>query len=64
MKELLINNNTIPSIFTSVIEKYIEIDEDNEIEIRYFNRIINLFLKGKMYDKLIIDNSSYIKNFK
>lgn len=61
MKELLINNNTIPSIFTSVIEKYIDINEDNDIEIRYFNRIINLFLKGKMYDKLIIDNSSYLK---
>ena len=34
MKELLINNSTIPSIFTSVIERYIDIDEDNENEIK------------------------------
>ena len=34
MKELLINNSTIPSIFTSVIERYIDIDEENEIEIK------------------------------
>lgn len=61
MKELLINNSIIPSIFTVVIEKYIEIDEENEIEIKYFNRVINLFLKGRMYDKLIKDNYSYLK---
>ena len=61
MKELLINNSTIPSIFSCIIERYIEIDEDNDIEIKYFNRVINLFLKGKMYDKLIKDNSSYLK---
>ena len=64
MKELLINNSTIPSIFTSVIERYISIDEDNEIEIKYFNRVINLFLKDRMYDKLIKDNSSYLKVLK
>lgn len=61
MKELLISNSTIPSIFSCIIERYIEIDEDNDIEIKYFNRVINLFLKGKMYDKLIKDNSSYLK---
>ncbi len=61
MKELLINNSLIPSIFTCVIERYIEIDEDNDIEIKYFNRVINLFLKGKMYDKLIKGNSDYLK---
>ena len=61
MKELLINNSTIPSIFSCIIERYIEIDEDNDIEIKYFNRVINLFLKDKMYDKLIKDNSSYLK---
>ena len=64
MKELLINNGTIPSIFSCIIERYIEIDEDNYIEIKYFNRVINLFLKGKMYDKLIKDNSSYLKVLK
>lgn len=64
MKELLINNSTIPSIFTSVIERYIDIDEENEIEIKYFNRVINLFLKGRMYDKLIKDDSNYLKILK
>lgn len=64
MKELLINNSIIPSIFTVVIEKYIEIDEENEIEIKYFNRVINLFLKGRMYDKLIKDNYDYLKILK
>ncbi|MGM9875859.1 MAG: RNB domain-containing ribonuclease [Bacilli bacterium] len=64
MKELLINNSTIPSIFSCIIERYIEIDEDNDIEIKYFNRVINLFLKDKMYDKLIKDNSSYLKVLK
>lgn len=64
MKELLINNSTIPAIFTSVIERYISIDEDNDIQIKYFNRVINLFLKGRMYDKLIKDNSSYLKVLK
>ena len=64
MKELLINNSTIPSIFTSVIERYIDIDEENQIEIKYFNRVINLFLKGRMYDKLIKDDSNYLKILK
>lgn len=64
MKELLINNSTIPSIFTSIVEKYIDIHEENEIEIKYFNRVINLFLKGRMYDKLIKDDSNYLKILK
>lgn len=36
----------------------------NEIEIKYFNRVINLFLKGRMYDKLIKDDSNYLKILK
>ena len=40
------------------------IDEENEIEIKYFNRVINLFLKGRMYDKLIKDDSNYLKILK
>lgn len=64
MKELLINNNTIPSIFTCIIEKYIQIDEECDIEIKYFNRVINLFLRGKMYDKLIKSDTDYLKILK
>ena len=33
-------------------------------EIKYFNRVINLFLKGRMYDKLIKDDSNYLKILK
>lgn len=64
MKELLISNNTIPSIFTCIIEKYIQIDEECGIEIKYFNRVINLFLRGKMYDKLIKSDIDYLKILK
>lgn len=64
MKELLISNNTISSIFTCIIEKYIQIDEECDIEIKYFNRVINLFLRGKMYDKLIKSDTDYLKILK
>lgn len=52
IKELLINNNILPSVFISILEKYISLDEDNTIEIKYYNRLINIFLRGKIYDKL------------
>lgn len=64
MKELLINNNTIPSVFTCIIERYIKINEENDIDIKYYNRLINIFLKGKMYDKLIKNNTEYLKILK
>lgn len=51
-KELLINNSILPSVFISILEKYITLDEDNTIEIKYYNRLINIFLRGKIYDKL------------
>ena len=47
MKELLINNSTIPSIFSCIIERYIEIDEDNDIEIKYFDRVIRIKFRYK-----------------
>lgn len=50
MKELLINNNILPSIFISILEKYIKLDEDNVIDIKYYNRLINIFLRGKIYE--------------
>lgn len=51
-KELLINNSILPSVFISILEKYLTLDEDNTIEIKYYNRLINIFLRGKIYDKL------------
>ena len=47
----IIQNKTLPA-------------KENEIEIKYFNRVINLFLKGRMYDKLIKDDSNYLKILK
>lgn len=43
MKELLINKSIITSVFANIIEQYLKIDEDNEINIKYFNRVINVF---------------------
>lgn len=64
MKELLISNNILPSIFISILEKYINLDEDNTIEIKYYNRIINIFLRGKIYEKLSITKEDYLKILK
>lgn len=51
MKELLINKSILPSVFINIIENYIKIDEENIIEINYYNQVINVFLRGKLYDK-------------
>ena len=51
MKELLINKSILSAVFINIIENYIKIDEENEIEINYYNQVINVFLRGKMYDK-------------
>lgn len=64
MKELLINNNILPSIFISILEKYIKLDEDNVIDIKYYNRLINIFLRGKIYDKLSTAKEEYLKILK
>lgn len=64
MKELLINNNILPSIFISILEKYIKLDEDNVIDIKYYNRLINVFLRGKIYDKLSNSKEEYLKILK
>ncbi|MBQ8192921.1 MAG: RNB domain-containing ribonuclease [Bacilli bacterium] len=53
MKEILHNNSMLTSIFMEIIENYIKIDEENKIEIKYYNQILNLFLKGKMYEKIL-----------
>ena len=56
MKELLINKSIITSVFANIIEQYLKIDEDNEINIKYLNRGINVFLRGKLYNKLFNDS--------
>lgn len=56
MKELLINKSILSSVFACIIEKYLKIDETNNIEIKYFNRVINVFLRGKIYNKLLNDS--------
>lgn len=65
IKELLINKTIMPSVFITILEKYISLDEDNTIEIKYYNRLINIFLKGKIYEKLFTDNKEdYLKILK
>lgn len=51
MKELLINKSILGAVFINIIENYIKIDEENTIEINYYNQVINIFLRGKLYDK-------------
>ncbi len=63
MKELIISNNILPSVFTNIIERYINIEEENTYEIKYFNQVIYLFLKGKLGDKLL-SNNDYISILK
>lgn len=53
MKELLINKSILPSVFINIIENYIKIDEENAIEINYYNQVINVFLRGKLHDKFL-----------
>jgi len=60
MKELLVNMNTLNSVFASVIEHFINIDEFSVYEINYFSQVIYLFLRGKLGDKLLCDNNDFI----
>ncbi len=55
MKELLINKSILNAVFINIIENYVKIDEENEIEIHYYNQVLNVFLRGKMYDKFFKD---------
>ena len=56
MQELIISNNILPSVFANIIERYINIDEDNKYEIKYFNEVLYLFLRGKLGEKLLSNN--------
>jgi len=51
MKDFLVNKTLLTSVFIQIIENYIKIDEENEIEIHYYNQVLNIFLRGKLYDK-------------
>ena len=63
MKELIISNNILPAVFMNIVEKYISIEEDNIYEIKYFNEVLYLFLRGKLGDKLL-SNSDYLNILK
>lgn len=63
MQELIISNSILPSVFMSIIEKYISIEEDSIYEINYFNQVIYLFMRGKLGDKLL-SNSDYVNILK
>lgn len=58
MKELLINKSILSSVFINIIENYIKIDKKNEIDIHYYNQVINVFLRGKLYDKFFKDQDN------
>ena len=51
MKDLIVSKSILTSVFINIIENYIKIDEQNEIEIHYYNQVLNVFLRGKLYDK-------------
>ena len=55
MRELIVSKSTLTSVFINVIENYIKISESNQIEIHYYNQVINVFLRGKLYDKFFKD---------
>ena len=51
MRDLIVSKTILTSVFINIIENYIKIDEDNERQIHYYNQVINIFLRGKLYDK-------------
>ena len=59
MKELVTINNIIPPVFMNIVDKYINIPEDSQYEIRYFNQVIFLFLRGRLGEK-ILSNRDYL----
>ena len=64
-KTLLNSNSILPSIFIKVIEKFTSIDSENKIEIKYYNQVINLLLKGKFFPKLFAsDDNEFMKILK
>ena len=59
IKDLLINNKILTSVFTKIIKEYMSLEEDNTFMINYYNQVINLFLNGKLYDHLFKDDSNH-----
>jgi len=58
MRDLIVSKTILTSVFINVIENYIKIHEENEIEIHYYNQVINIFLRGKLYDKFFKNTDS------
>lgn len=51
MRDLIASKTILTSVFINIIENYIKIDEENEIEVHYYNQVLNVFLRGKLYEK-------------
>ena len=65
MKELLINKSILNAVFINIIEHFVQIDEENKTEINYYNQVLNVFLRGKMYDKFFKnENNKFIQILK
>ena len=65
IKDLLINNKILTSVFTKIIKEYMSLEEDNTFMINYYNQVINLFLNGKLYDHFFKnDNNHFLEVLK
>ena len=51
MRDLIVSKTILTSVFINIIENYIKIDEESVREIHYYNQVINIFLRGKLYEK-------------
>lgn len=51
MRDLIVGKAILTSVFMNIIENYIKIDENNNREIHYYNQVLNIFLRGKLYEK-------------
>lgn len=58
MRDLIVSKTILTSVFINIIENYIKIDEDSVIEIHYYNQVINVFLRGKLYEKFFKDTDN------
>ncbi len=55
------NSTLLPAIFMEVILRFISLDSSNKSEIKYYNQVINLFLRGKAYTNLLSSNQMIMK---
>lgn len=61
-KQYLLNNKMLlHGIFLDVINSYTSLNEDDTSQISYYNKVIDLFLKGEIFKELFSSsNSKYI----